>query len=133
MRQFEPVDEGPDFTFSRVLKPLEKHRGDLTVFSGTFLEYGGGHTGDYTFLTGVQAHKAGSIKNEISAHVCSDPRSPLRYDRKIFTPFGFTVTMPGSSSNVKLPEFWRPAIDEVNHKIQQSLFARWHRGVDIGM
>ncbi len=67
MRQFEPTDEGPDFTFTRILKPLERHRGDLTVFSGTYLEHGGGHTGDYTFLTGVQAHQGGSIKNAISA------------------------------------------------------------------
>lgn len=67
MRQFEPTDFGPNFTLPRILKPLERHRGDFTVFSGTFLEYGGGHTGDYTFLTGVEAHKGGSIKNQISA------------------------------------------------------------------
>lgn len=66
MRQFEPVDEGRDFTFPRILKPLEKFRGDLTVFSGTYLEHGGGHHGDYTFLTGVEAKKGGSIKNTIS-------------------------------------------------------------------
>ncbi len=67
MREFEPKDEGPDFTFTPVLKPLEKHRGDLTVFSGTFLEFGGGHGGDYTFLTGVNTKKGGSIQNAISA------------------------------------------------------------------
>ena len=66
MRQFEPVDEGKNFTYSRVLKPLEKFRGDMTVFSGTFLEHGGGHHGDYTFLTGVEARKGGAIQNQIS-------------------------------------------------------------------
>jgi len=67
MRVFEPKDEGPNFTFTSTLKPLEKHRGKLTVVSGTFLEFGGGHTGDYTFLTGVQTHKGGRIQNAISA------------------------------------------------------------------
>ena len=67
MRQFEPKDEGRDFTFTRILKPLEKHRKDMTVFSGTWLEFGGGHTGDYTFLTGANAHSGGTIKNTISA------------------------------------------------------------------
>jgi len=67
MRVFEPHDEGPDFTFTPTLKPLERHRGDLTVFSGTYLEYGGGHTGDYTFLTGVEVRKGGRVENTISA------------------------------------------------------------------
>lgn len=66
MRQFEPADEGKNFTFPRILKPLESFRDDLTVFSGTCLEHGGGHHGDYTFLTGVEAKKGGSIKNTIS-------------------------------------------------------------------
>ncbi len=66
MRQFEPENEGQDFTFPRILKPLEKFRGDLTVFSGTYLEHGGGHHGDYTFLTGVEAKKGGAIQNTVS-------------------------------------------------------------------
>lgn len=66
MRQFEPQDEGKDFTFPRILKPLEKFREDLTVFSGTCLEHGGGHHGDYTFLTGVEAKKGGAINNTVS-------------------------------------------------------------------
>ncbi len=67
MRQFEPTDEGRDFKFSRVLKPLEKHRGDLTVFSGTYLAHGGGHQGDYTFLTGTEGRTPSGIKGGISA------------------------------------------------------------------
>lgn len=66
MRQFEPEQTGPDFAFPRILKPLEKFRGDLTVFSNTCLEFGGGHHGDYTFLTGVEAKKGGAIKNTVS-------------------------------------------------------------------
>jgi hypothetical protein len=67
MHALEPADDGPGFTFSRVLKPLERVRGELTFLSGTYLEHGGGHSGDYTFLTGVKAHQPGGIKNGISA------------------------------------------------------------------
>ena len=66
MREFEPVDTGKDFTYPRILKPLEKFRDDMTVFSGTYLEHGGGHHGDYTFLTGVEAKKGGAIQNSVS-------------------------------------------------------------------
>ena len=52
-RQFFPVDTGPDFTMSRVLTPLEKHRGNFTVLSGVRLAKGGGHSGTYPFATGI--------------------------------------------------------------------------------
>ena len=66
MRQFEPASEGRDYELSPTLKVLEKHRDDFTVFSGTYLEHGGGHQGDYTFSTGVKAKDGGSINNSIS-------------------------------------------------------------------
>ncbi len=63
-----PKDTGPDFTFTPILKPLESYRGDFTVLSGNFLQYGGGHGGDFTFLTGQVGRKQdGSIVNGISA------------------------------------------------------------------
>lgn len=52
MRQFTPEDEGPDFTTTRILEPLEPHRGDFTVLSGVWLKEGGGHKGCYPFATG---------------------------------------------------------------------------------
>jgi len=67
MRQFTPADEGPQFTFSRVLRPLEPFRNEMTVLSGTWLRHGGSHTGDYTFLTGANAHTPSGIKNTLSA------------------------------------------------------------------
>jgi hypothetical protein len=67
MRVFEPKEEGKGYTLTRTLEPLAKFKGKFTVLSGTYLEYGGGHTGDYTFLTGVQTHKGGRIQNAISA------------------------------------------------------------------
>ena len=63
-----PKDTGPDFTLTPILKPLEPYRGDFTVLSGTSLQYGGGHSGDYTFLTGQVGRKQdGTIVNGISA------------------------------------------------------------------
>ncbi|KAA5539062.1 DUF1552 domain-containing protein [Roseiconus nitratireducens] len=53
MRQFEPEDEGPDFKLSRILQPLERHRGQFTVLSNVFLNHGGGHDGAYPFATSI--------------------------------------------------------------------------------
>lgn len=53
MREFEPADEGPNFTLTRILKPLEPHRGKFTVLSGTWLQHGGGHDGAYSFSTAI--------------------------------------------------------------------------------
>jgi hypothetical protein len=66
MREFEPQNEGRNYTVSPTLKVVEKHRDDFTVFSGTYLEHGGGHDGDYTFSTGVKAKDGGSISNSVS-------------------------------------------------------------------
>jgi len=67
MRQFEPTEEGPNFALPPILKPLENYRDNMTIFSGTYLEHGGGHNGDYTFLTGANAKRDGGIYNTISA------------------------------------------------------------------
>ena len=61
MRQFTPADEGKDFTFPRILKPLEPHRGQFTVLSNTYLEKGGGHDGAYPFATGVAKDQKQSV------------------------------------------------------------------------
>jgi uncharacterized membrane-anchored protein YhcB (DUF1043 family) len=53
MRQFTPETEGKDFALTRILKPLEPHRGQFTVLSGTYLEKGGGHDGAYPFATSI--------------------------------------------------------------------------------
>lgn len=51
MRQFTPEDDGPDYTASRILRPLDPHRGHYTVLSNTYLSEGGGHDGAYPFST----------------------------------------------------------------------------------
>ena len=66
MREFEPRDEGKDYTLSPTLQVVQNHKDDFTVFSGTYLEHGGGHDGDYTFSTGVKAKDGGSINNSVS-------------------------------------------------------------------
>jgi hypothetical protein len=55
MRQFYPDGFGKDAKLSRILKPLEPHRGRFTVLSGTWLEKGGGHHGAYPFSTSIAA------------------------------------------------------------------------------
>ncbi len=53
MREFYPDGFGVDAGMSRILKPLEEHRGHFTVLSGTWLENGGGHDGAYPFATSI--------------------------------------------------------------------------------
>ena len=66
IRQFLPQDEGPNYSLSPTLNVLAEHRDDFTVLSGTYLEHGGGHDGDYTFSTGVKAKDGGAINNAVS-------------------------------------------------------------------
>ncbi len=54
MREFYPDGFGPDAKMSRILKPLEGHRHDFTVLSGTCLKHGGGHDGAYPFATAIE-------------------------------------------------------------------------------
>lgn len=56
--RFWPKTVGADYELPMLLKPLEPHRDDLTVFS--HLDHGlkGGHFTVHTFLTGVKAAEA---------------------------------------------------------------------------
>jgi len=77
MENWKPSGEGEDFEFSPTLKLLEKHRSDLTIFSGLTQHHGranGDGAGDHarnagSFLTGAQPRKtSGSdIKLGVSA------------------------------------------------------------------
>ncbi len=53
MWQLTPEDFGPNFTSTRILKPLDPLRGEFTMLSGTMLNKGGGHDGAYPFSTGI--------------------------------------------------------------------------------
>jgi hypothetical protein len=67
VREFFPGDAGPDCVLPRIVKPLEAWRKRMTIISGLQLEHGGGHTGDYTFLTGTEGWTSTGIKSGISA------------------------------------------------------------------
>lgn len=56
---FFPKNHGKNYTASPLLKPLEPHKNDLSVFSK--LDHpgmNGGHKGTHTFLTGVKSRDA---------------------------------------------------------------------------
>ncbi|HMC11523.1 MAG TPA: DUF1552 domain-containing protein, partial [Pirellulaceae bacterium] len=55
---FWPEKTGPDYESTTLLKPLESHRKNYTLFS--HLDHGlkGGHFAVHTFLTGVKAVEA---------------------------------------------------------------------------
>lgn len=91
MREFEPTDEGKNFTMPRILKPLEKHRGHFTVLSGTYLAHGGGHDGAYPFATAIARGEPQSISpDQMAARVLGrETRYPsLQMSVKRGTGFG---------------------------------------------
>ncbi|HAE10255.1 MAG TPA: hypothetical protein DCG39_01290, partial [Opitutae bacterium] len=56
---FFPEQTGADYVMPTLLKPLERHRGDLTVFSNLdHPEVGGGHGCSNTLLNGVELKDA---------------------------------------------------------------------------
>jgi hypothetical protein len=67
IREFFPKEAGPDCELPRIVRPLEAWRKRMTIVSGLQLQHGGGHTGDYTFLTGTEGWKSTGIKSGISA------------------------------------------------------------------
>ena len=56
--EFFPKSTGRDYEMPRLLKPLDRHRDDFTLYSG--LDHGikGGHFAVHTFLTGVMSADA---------------------------------------------------------------------------
>ena len=60
--EFWPETDGKDYEFTKLLKPLEAHRENMTLFS--HLDHGlkGGHFAVHTFLTGVKAAEARGMR-----------------------------------------------------------------------
>ncbi|MEZ6135917.1 MAG: DUF1552 domain-containing protein [Pirellulaceae bacterium] len=60
---FWPTQSGPLFEMTPLLRPLEEHRHDLTIFS--HLDHGlkGGHFAVHTFLTGVKSTESKSVED----------------------------------------------------------------------
>jgi hypothetical protein len=65
-RELFPKTPGRAHEMTPLLAPLEPHRGDFTVLQGMFLEFGGGHEGDNTFLTGADTSARTGKKNSVS-------------------------------------------------------------------
>ena len=55
---FFPEDQGKNYSATSTLKPLEKHRGDFTVFSNLDHELNGGHKAVQGFLTSIKKEEA---------------------------------------------------------------------------
>ena len=67
LHQFFPKETGADCDLPQIVRPLENYRRRMTILSGMRLEHGGGHTGDYTFLTGTEGWTSTGIKGGVSA------------------------------------------------------------------
>ena len=80
---FHPKQTGRDYETPRLLKPLEQHRNDFTVFSGLDHNLGGGHNGTKYFLSGIPVtHAKGyeeaniSVDQKAALHVGGATRYP---------------------------------------------------------
>ena len=94
MRQFYPDGFGIDAGMSRILRPLEKHRGHFTVLSGTCLNHGGGHDGAYPFSTSIaRGEKQSTSPDQMAAELHGKhTRFPsLQFSVKRGTGFGSQV------------------------------------------
>ena len=67
VREFFPESTGAECALPRIVRPLDPFRDQMTILSGTSLEHGGGHTGDYTYLTGAEGWTSSGIKTGVSA------------------------------------------------------------------
>ena len=108
VREFFPRDFGPDFTTTRILEPLEPHRGQFTVLSGTYLREGGGHKGTYPFSTGIAREKKQGISlDQLAAEaIGKDTRFPsLQMSIKRGTGYGGPdlATLAWNRQGVPLP------------------------------
>jgi len=80
---FFPQAAGKDYVATSTLKPLEKHRDDLTVFSHLDHELNGGHKAVQGFLTSIKKEEAAgfpaknmSLDQAAAEHVGSATRFP---------------------------------------------------------
>ncbi len=82
-QNFFPAKSGRDFDLPQLIKPLQPHRNDFTVFSN--LDHGikGGHFAVHSFLSGVKTEEAKSmpegnisIDQRAAEHVGSSSRFP---------------------------------------------------------
>ncbi len=117
-RDFTPIDAGPNYTATPILKPLEELRSDFTVVSGLKLTHSGGHVGDRTYLTGTNTRSAGaklrvSCDQELAQAIGRQTRFPsLTLGIKRGTGFGGNQdqTLSWSPSGTPLPSENRPHV-----------------------
>lgn len=77
-----PEQTGRDYTPSRYLKLLERHRQDFTVFSGMSHRYGAGHYAEVALMTGVhpdlvrpnEIRNTISLDQEVASHLAGQTR-----------------------------------------------------------
>lgn len=127
VREFFPDTDGPDCGLPRIVRPLEPVRRQMTILSGLQLEHGGGHTGDYSFLSGAPGWTASGIQGGVSfdqlvaQRIGVDTRYPsLQFSIERGTNFGNQglATLSWSQSGIPM------AAENDPHAIFQRLFGQ---------
>ncbi len=108
---FFPKEAGQNFNSPSTLLPLEKHRGDFTVFSNLDHGLNGGHKAVDGFLTGIKKDEASgfpennlSLDQAAAEHVGSLTRFPV-----INSGIGGGTDMCWTRSGVHVPPVGNPA------------------------
>lgn len=100
-----PTTAGADFAMPSVLAPLERHRADISIFSGLDHRAANGHRHWHNYLTGTGAHSV-SLDQQVANHIG---------DRTRFASLQLTCgqansQMSFSEEGVPLPMLGRPSV-----------------------
>lgn len=108
---FFPTAAGKDYVPTSTLRPLDKHRDDLTVFSHLDHNLNGGHKAVHGFLTSIKKEEAAgfpekniSLDQAAAEHVGSATRFPV-----INTAIGGGTDMCWTRAGVHVPPISNPA------------------------
>ena len=125
VREFFPDADGPQCELPRIVRPLDPLRHRMTILSGLQLEHGGGHTGDYSFLSGAPGWTSSGIQGGVSfdqivaGRIGVDTRYPsLQFSIERGTNFGNQGLATLSWSDNGIPM----AAENDPHAIFQKLF-----------
>jgi hypothetical protein len=115
---FFPKDEGKGYTSTSSLKPLDEHRGDLSVFSNLDHGLNGGHKGVHGFLSGIRKEEAAGFpeKNITLDQAAAEHVGSATRFSSITTGIGDGTALCWTRAGVHIPPINNPA------KLFQALF-----------
>ncbi|MEL6109926.1 MAG: DUF1552 domain-containing protein [Planctomycetota bacterium] len=109
---FFPKDAGTEYSPTSTLRPLAKHREDITVFSNLDHELNGGHKAVHGFLTGIKTEEAVGFpqKNISLDQAAAEHAGSATRFASVNTGIGEGTDMCWTRAGVHVPPINRPAL-----------------------